>query len=573
MNRRRRRMSVRANTVNPLLRWPLATVSLGAAIAVLPIFLIGVPTDGHDTWFLIQNLHSFSSQFLGGELYPKWRFDGNNGWGAPTFYVYPPLAYYAGTLFVWIGKGWFGIDRAAAIAIGCSFILSAQTCFIWLRRHVSTTVAVGAALLYVVAPYHLAADLLIRDAYSELWTFPVYPLLLIAIEDREASPWRFVAQASVPLSLLFMTNMPSATISILVFSAFALARRGLTPRFVAMWTCTGLLAVALAAFYVLPALALKDLVNTDRLMNDPSWSNYRTWYLDSGEFIDRLPGLFRVIVAEIAVIAGLVGWTWLRHRGRLLSEASRWPVAMSIALVVGLYLATSLSRPLLLMMPALTHVQFPWRVFAPLTVFAVGLIASLAAESSRAHLPKAVLTVLVVAWIYPAFRIIRHTTFGLGPAQVADILRSPDDAMWVPRRWSDPLNETGQIVAVPPNEPRVVEGEATATMRREGTAIIVHTIGSSNAVIVVPQLFFPSWKATVDGRDVPVRACGGKGELAVAVPSGEMSVVLSHRRLPVEIVGLLLSIAGAVAAVGLWRYPAVTRPELRGTVNPIERVN
>jgi len=79
----------------------------------------------------------WSDQFTGelarGHLYPRWLPEANGGLGSPTFYFYPPLAFYV--------SGILGLAVSTyASVIGCfaiALVLSGYTMLWWLRgsRH------------------------------------------------------------------------------------------------------------------------------------------------------------------------------------------------------------------------------------------------------------------------------------------------------------------------------------------------------------------------------------------------------------------------------------------------------
>ena len=64
----------------------------------LPLFFCGYPWGTHDGWIQQIWQECFSQQFWDGELYPRWLPEPNQGFGGATYFFYPPLPYWAGSV-------------------------------------------------------------------------------------------------------------------------------------------------------------------------------------------------------------------------------------------------------------------------------------------------------------------------------------------------------------------------------------------------------------------------------------------------------------------------------------------
>jgi uncharacterized membrane protein YfhO len=67
--------------------------------------------------------------------------------------------------------------------------------------------------------------------------------------------------------------------------------------------------------------------------------------------------------------------------------------------------------------------------------------------------------------------------------------------------------------------------------------------------------YYPGWRATVDGKAVPITTTGDLGAMTIAVPTGEHSVVLQFGDTPPRLVGQWLTLAAAVLGLALLRRP------------------
>src|SRR5882724_3840636 len=74
--------------------FPIVVISAAGFILTIPVLIYGIPffsDDGvshHALWYI-----HFSTQFWGGDLYPRWLMGMNEGLGSPVFYYYPPIPF------------------------------------------------------------------------------------------------------------------------------------------------------------------------------------------------------------------------------------------------------------------------------------------------------------------------------------------------------------------------------------------------------------------------------------------------------------------------------------------------
>jgi hypothetical protein len=103
----------------------------------------------------------------------------------------------------------------------------------------------------------------------------------------------------------------------------------------------------------------------------------------------------------------------------------------------------------------------------------------------------------------------------------------------------------------------VLERGPGGTPGRGGGAVTVHRginsldarVNSPGGYLVIPDSWDPGWRATIDGRSVPVLRAN-YDQQAVAVPPGDVRVMLRYRP-PGLTLGEVLSLAGALAVVAL----------------------
>jgi len=121
-----------------------------------------------------------------------------------------------------------------------------------------------------------------------------------------------------------------------------------------------------------------------------------------------------------------------------------------------------------------------------------------------------------------------------------------------------------RLIVEDPTRPLAAAAEVSGTARIVTDLperVVVETGSSGPAYLVLADTFDPGWSATVDGSPAPIRPAYVAFR-AVALAAGAHTVVFTYRPAGFT-VGLTISIAGIVLAMGLWFR--------RGRVGPAAR--
>lgn len=318
-----------------------------AAIIMIPSFLWGPNAFDSGPYNYVWT-KQFADALAQGEIYPRWLPDSFGGLGSPTFFFYPPLAFYVSATFDLIGLStWQAINAAALVFCGAS----GMTMHAWLRD--KTPHALLLAGLYMAAPYHLA-DFYARAALAEFAAFAWLPLIALGLERRP----RLLAVAFAGLILTHLPTAVLATVGLIgpMVALDLLRRRPVLPHAMA-----GVIALGLSAVYLLPALTLQEHVAIEQLWTaDFKPSRLSIW---------GRPVWSMVASAAVAVIlACAAGLQALRLR-------AAWTWA-AIAVCTALLAAGVI--PAVWDLPLLAQVQFPFRMlsiveFATVTALAIAM--------------------------------------------------------------------------------------------------------------------------------------------------------------------------------------------------------
>ena len=211
-----------------------------------------------------------------GEPYPRWLPDSFGGLGSPAFVFYPPLAFHVDALVAAATFRLLDVPRRLGVT---AFVLlwgSGLGMRAWLRGQAGPRVAFWAAAAYMAAPYHLM-DHYWRGALAEFSFATVLPLALLGLRAALRS------RAGVPalaggIALATLAHLPSALLAcVTVLPMHALWRAGRRPA--ALWRCAagGVLGLALAAAYLVPALSMQSSVSVTVPRKTCSTSSTRPW--------------------------------------------------------------------------------------------------------------------------------------------------------------------------------------------------------------------------------------------------------------------------------------------------------
>jgi hypothetical protein len=154
------------------------------------------------------------------------------------------------------------------------------------------------------------------------------------------------------------------------------------------------------------------------------------------------------------------------------------------------------------------------------------------------------LRVLPPAWLVMETR-------RLPPAAILAAVRTgrlPGGAAFDPQRMA--LIESDDALPAPDGAPP--GGCAAGLQRPDDDGLVVRTTCAAAAVLVVGDVWYPGWTATVDGQPAAVRPVDYVLR-GVALPAGTHTVVLRYRPLAAR-AGAVLALVGivGVAAAGVW---------------------
>ncbi|MDD1623125.1 MAG: hypothetical protein LUQ11_16755, partial [Methylococcaceae bacterium] len=355
--------------------------------------------------------------------------------------------------------------------------------------------------------------------------------------------------------------------------------RGRPGSLIANAALAGLLALGLTAFFWLPFIMQVQWVQmwraevwdlTGELLYPLHFADLRgllwpdmLWpdYTINNPLLQRMLSLPQLV---LSVLALALAW---RLPSRLARAAT---ILFGIALAVSMFLITRASRPVWDSLSALQMVQFPWR-FLTLASLASALLAGAAAAGFRfrpaspaiAWALNVALVALLAAWTLPW---VRPFNCKIEPNPSASFL------VWVDGKTSGG-GSTGEYLPVwaqdvpgdSPLEADLVAGRPLDRLDRsslpEGAQaeLVSSRSLTSQWQVTSPKAFtasfhnfyFPGWSVRVDNEPAPISPAPLTGLIQARLPAGKHTVSLSMDSTREQVLGSVISLVAAAAALAL----------------------
>jgi hypothetical protein len=519
----------------------LAALSAATIACVLPLVCHASLPDGSDVSFHALAARSFAEALREGIAYPRWVGDANLGFGAPTFVIYPPLAFYL-TALAGLATGGDALEAIRWVLVAGTAATAAS---FWLStRDVATDAGAAAgAALYLLLPYHVL-DLYERFALAEYLAFAWLPPLFWAVRRLgRGFSWRAWFALALCYAGLTMTHALSAYMVLLVLGPYAalVAWRARRWALLAEALAAGAVALACCGVYLVPMAVERHTTNhAFQLVRQFDWR--RNFVLRDETQFGFLADFIKPWVTAASLAAAAVGGAAfaLAHRQ---ADAGRegalglWAFALQVPV----------SAPLWALVPGLAVVQFPWRFVGFATLFAAtGMAVALsgprreAAAMALAVLAPPVVGLSVVITSLHPFSFDAEAARDSRHRYVYEHMPAGTDLSFP---WAQMTDEQPDAMLAGPG--RVETLAWTAEARR------LRVTSPEGGRVVVRTFAFPGWEARVDGLPVPVRPDAKFGAIEVDVPAGEHEVEARYAETWDRRAGAAVSALGLAALAAL----------------------
>jgi hypothetical protein len=560
----------------------LLTVAALGLGAIWPLFRQPALACTDDLGFHLLRLTQLDHLLRHGVLYSRWAPDMALGYGFPFFNFYAPLAYYLAALVSALGPG---LNLGMRLTFALGILGSGWATYRLARDHFRGPAALAAAVAVMYAPYH-GYDVYFRGNLAEALAWPFLALALWVIGRLARRGVRFwlpltaLAGAAVLLThnvfaLIFLPLLGLYGAAEAWFGAKPAPQRGQRLKRLAAVTGALLLALALSAFFWLPAMAEQRYVHIDRLLVPPVfvyWNNFISLrellalpLPVQPDLLNPSPPRGLGLAPVLLALPGLAGlWRWRGARRRQVAF-------FGAATLVYAFLMTGASEPVWSAIPLLQFVQFPWRLLGPAAICLAMLIAAgvdllLDLEAGRLQRWGGLVSGVAIAalllsslfWFDPRY------CGGLEAPQIADVVayEQATDTIGTTAK-GEYLPRTVQLY---PPQPAPAPGRFAAPTLPAGVALLAASDEPLRATAILETeapaqvtanvFAYPGWRVLVDGEPAPVTPEAEYGRVTFPLPAGRHEVALRFGETPLRLAADLISGAAWLALVLLfYRFP------------------
>lgn len=523
-------------------------MAVAAVALMLPSLLWGtLPT--HSSLHNLTWGAQFAEQFRGLVLYPRWLASSFNGLGAPTFYFYPPLAFWVDALVSVLSFDVLSTSWRLSVTAVLLLWASGAALYAWLRvEAVARRVALLGALAYMAAPYHLV-DHYIRGAMAEFAAYAPLPLVmcgvaLVARRDRAgwlvlAASYAALVTAHLPTALLVSLTAIPAYVLFVAWRAWK-ADRSILLRCAAAFV----LGLGLAAPYLVPALSLQDAVLIE-------WMWRYGFQVDQGFLL--MPGRWVQPPYMIVIVDSIAAGWLLATLGLLIfwrrgpRQEGQPPILLWTAVSLAALLLMSGLVPWFWHAPMVSKVGFPWRLmivveFATLTALCLG------AWPGRERLSRLLLLLAAVGFAPAVATTVNGIVGRIELAVKGDVPHEQDAREYLPNGFPQRPDASYAELDLEPTLglPPIACTPAVRVCRAEAKrfgAMLLEIDSDQPTRVTLRRFAFPAWQLE---PPLPLVATEPLRLVSFDAPPGRHAYRLSRRVLPAETWGWGLAAASLI---------------------------
>ncbi len=507
------------SALNPRNRrfFDLSIILLASILVTLPIFIYGIP-GGPDMPQHFQFAYTFYESITNGTLYPSWALQPNFGYGDVSVRFYPPLTYYILAVFRWITGNWFD---AGCLLVVFLFFISGIGVYCWSREWFSERASLLGAVIYLIIPQHVN-QIYQASMIAEFTAAAILPFcFLFATRVCSKGRWIDVCKLGIAFGLLVLSHLPTlvmGSIMLLVYSLLTLKKADFirTNLKLAASVSLGLL---LSCFYWVRMFSELSFVQHSGEKYSTDYYSFNSHFIFPflNIFSDVEPSGSGIFMNSLSLVTfGVLIPSLIIY----FMKAKEKKIPSMPPLIVMTFLSFILATPISLMIwkyfPLLQKIQFPWRW---LILFSLGcsIIAASSFETvlgyfktTKRHFALLTIGLMLVCIPFDLTKIVNHH-FYYPKVYFTDLVQrlstSPSWECWW-TIWAIKDDTENKRVGLP--NPMSIPEKVLIGNRKTDIKIWVATertfdIGAGEAgQATVATLYYPHWKATVNGQPVEV---------------------------------------------------------------------
>ncbi len=495
-------------------------------------------------------LHEFIQAFKDGQFIPRWSKNLGKGFGYPLFIFYPPAIYAIPTFIHLLG---FSLVTSLNLFAFLTMLLAAYSMFrlAYQLTNKNPRLAFLASVMYTLYPYH-AVNLFVRGVYAETLAWSIFPLVLEGFYRLAKGEIKSIKPA-LALSLIFLSHNISTMLMyplVIIWSLILYFQYKKNGR---LLLYNLILPLGLSAFFFLPMLLEKSLVQTDS-MTFGYYSFVNHFVSLKQLFISNFWGYggsnFGTKYDEMSFMIGKPYWLLffllnLAYLFQVIKKRKLYllPTFLLLTSYFLLFLTHARSTPIWLILKPLQYIQFPWRLIGLagtmiiiFSIYTLDKFTNLAKSRFLIFLFVGLLLVRFLPLFKPEkFDSLTDQDFISGSlmkeqqqAHVYDYL--PKTVHSLPDEFaSDPIFRASQA-------PKF------NLLKWTSNYLILKLDNPQTQPITFSVFFYPGWTAKIDGQPLKIKPHSNYGLIQATIPAGQHQIVLHFRETPLRLVADLISL-------------------------------
>lgn len=452
------------------------------------------------------------------------RLNFSYGYPVATF-LYPGFMYFGVPIKI-LG---FGFVNTIKIILGISIVGSGIFTYFWLSKRFKTLASITGALLYIYLPYHLY-DVYTRGSVGEVFALLWVSFILWMIEKKS------VFWTSIGIAALILAHNTLAVLFLPFLLLYALLKKDFVKKDVIISFIIGGL---LSSFFSIPAiLELKNTVFSHISISNPFD------YFASLSVVD-IASLFILVCSLILFI----------FKTRKKENENRFVLLFLIVGFLSIFFATQVSSFVWKIIPA-SFIQFPFR-FLSVTILTVAFLGAFLVDQAKDY--KKIMMALVLC-IFVGITSDPYLTpkvfFDKGEGYYYT-----NDATTTVQNEYMPVWVKSQPTQAPAQKVEVIKGQAEITHIVSDNKQISFTVNANKgSTLSVNTIYWPGWKAEIDGKKTVIQYKNTHGLMNISVPSGTHTVLFSFGEDTVELIADGISL---IALIALCSFVIISKKKTR----------
>lgn len=551
---------------------------------------------GDDAIFHIARMESASKAWSNGQIVPQVDPDALNGYGyAYNLFYGPVITYLTSALNVLVGSWPIAINLGLILCLVLSGLLMCRT---MMKISNNSVLSALIAIFYMAAPYHMT-DLYSRVAVGEVVALAVVPILVLGLYQLTDDNSHAARNIAISAAFLILSHNLSAVLFAIMAAVYVILNADKVLNVKAIWRMVlgVVVALGLTAFFTLPMIDAK--MHGDYGVFDEQYSKVYFGANVSSVNDHRASPFESLLTADytswpslsigFVALVGVIGF-WLIWRHIAERKERRFVISMYVIALLSLFMM-SFAVDWNYMPSILLSIQFPWR-FMMLFITAMSIVSGyVVRELTRGLTEPGAKVLVVVAGILavaPVVGLMENTERYVYEDQV-DFSSTSGAVGWQaeyvsmkmlcdPDKYEDQakgyacsltripelMEERGEKAIVTSHNAKVSNYEKDGlnvsfkvslsdkelaqqddTEEKTAEAEVIKGV-----TVELPLIYYPGYRAALDGAEVVVRASDQYDLVEVMLPEGtegEVKVWFGVSR-PTRY-GLLIS--AGTAALGL----------------------